>query len=90
MGRLGEGGGEDGTGDDPHAANAPLAADAILQHASRGGLDETPVRIDAGSGDLAGCVGVEEEGDACGSCSHPFRQQIAFWSSPQSRSGSLE
>lgn len=56
------------TRNDPDASNALLAADAILQHARRGGLDAAPVRVDAGGGDLAVGVGVEEEGQACGAC----------------------
>ena len=36
------------TGDDPHASNALLAFDAILHHARRRRLDDTPVRVDAG------------------------------------------
>ena len=54
------------TGKDPHAADAPLAPDAIVQHARRGGLDGAPVAIGAGVWNVAGGVCVEEEGHACG------------------------
>lgn len=56
------------TRNDPHASNALLASNTILQHARRGGLDNAPVRVDAGDSDLACRVGVEEEGEACGAC----------------------
>ena len=54
------------TRDDPHASNALLPSDAILRCFGCGRLDDAPVGVDAGGGDLAGGVGVEEEGDACG------------------------
>ena len=49
-GKRGErqGKGENVTGDDPHASDALLAFDAILHYASRGRLDDAPVRVDAG------------------------------------------
>ena len=56
------------TRNDPHASNPLPASDTILQHARGGGLDAAPVRVDAGDGDYACGVGVEEEGDACGAC----------------------
>lgn len=54
------------TRDDPHASNALLPSDAILRCFGCGRLDDAPVGVDCGGGDLAGGVGVEEEGDACG------------------------
>lgn len=64
------------TGNNPHATNPLLAFDAILQHARRGGLDGAPVTVHAGDGHLAGCVGVEEDGYACGPCSFPSSTTI--------------
>ena len=54
------------TRNDPHAPNAPLALDAIVQHARRGGLDGAPVAIDASVGNVTGGICIEKEGHACG------------------------
>lgn len=65
--RGGGGEGENVTGKYPHAAGALLAQNAVLQQARGGGSGPAPGRGDAGGGDVAGGVGVEEEGDAGGS-----------------------
>lgn len=49
MNKEGRGKGEERiTGEDPYASKALLDTDAILHYASRGRLDDAPVRGDAG------------------------------------------